>query len=615
MGSRYLFFRVKHAVLVKTGAFSRAFPIVGISVALPKLEVWRASAQPFFFSCREQVQLPKNPTTVLKELASAIFNGDISFFSSHSIHLGKEYDWLTHPITGNRYDIRQHWTSIDDFSETAGDIKYVWEKSRFSYLLTIVRYDHHFEIDCSEWVFNEIEHWIACNPLNLGPNYKCSQEISLRVFHWIFCLYYYRNADALTEERFEKILTSIYGQLHHVRANIDFSRIAVRNNHAITETLALYVVGMLFPFFPESSEWRKKGLKWLEEEVAFQIYEDGTFLQFSHNYHRVTVQLLTWAIHLSRANGLCYSPQFYLKAQQSVAYLFQCQDEQTGALPNYGANDGALFFQLSDAPYRDYRPQLHALFQALTGFDLYTTEYGEDAAWYLNYKSDVPFPLFFTPTRTQMACYPQGGIYVVRDLDKTLTFIKCAQYKDRPSQADNLHLDLWYNGENVLTDAGTYLYNTTEADIRYFFGTEGHNTVMLGEMDQMQKGPRFIWWDWIKKASGCLEETEDAYIFTGSFVGFERNGTRVVHTRKIRKVKGQPIWQVHDHVSSNHGLPMRQIWHFLPTIKANVQLQSTADKVTKNGYHAAYYGTKVLNQQVEFQVKLTDITTEIRIQS
>ena len=32
------------------------------------------------------------------------------------------------------------------------------------------------------------------------------------------------------------------------------------------------------------------------------IYKDGTFLQFSMNYHRVVIQLLSYAICISRLN-------------------------------------------------------------------------------------------------------------------------------------------------------------------------------------------------------------------------------------------------------------------------------------------------------------------------
>ncbi len=41
------------------------------------------------------------------------------------------------------------------------------------------------------------------------------------------------------------------------------------------------------------------GKYWFEQEIAYQVYADGSFLQFSMNYHRVVVQLA----HLGFAIG------------------------------------------------------------------------------------------------------------------------------------------------------------------------------------------------------------------------------------------------------------------------------------------------------------------------
>ena len=90
----------------------------------------------------------------------------------------------------------------------------------------------------------------------------------------------------------------------------------------------------------------KKGKKWFEEEIKYQVAEDGTYLQFSMNYHRVVVQLLTWAITLADRNGERFCDEVYKRAYQSVNFLYQCQDDSTGWLPNYGSNDGALFLNL-----------------------------------------------------------------------------------------------------------------------------------------------------------------------------------------------------------------------------------------------------------------------------
>src|SRR5690606_388307 len=303
--------------------------------------------------------------------------------SAEKMELGKDYDWLTNPDTGHRYEASKHWSEVQDIDPTVGDIKYVWEKSRFAYLYDVIRHDQFTGTDHAEWVLGEIRSWLNANPINSGPNYKCSQEISLRVLNWTYALHYYQHSPYLKDNLFQSIIHAIYWQLTHVYSNLSFSRIAVRNNHAITECLTLSLAGLFFPFFPEAELWKKKGKAWFEEEILYQVYPDGTFLQFSMNYHRVVIQLFTWAFKSAEFFRERFSTEVYERAYRSIVFLYSCQDNTTGWLPNYGNNDGALFFKLSSCDFRDYRPQLNVLHILLTGHKMYDEgNWQEDAYWF-----------------------------------------------------------------------------------------------------------------------------------------------------------------------------------------------------------------------------------------
>lgn len=122
------------------------------------------------------------------------------------------------------------------------------------------------------------------------------------------------------------------------------------------------------------------GKKWFEEEIAYQIYEDGTFLQHSMNYHRIVVQLLTWGITLAERKQV-FDAIVYKQAASSLLFLRACMVKENGWLPNYGANDGALFFKLSNVHFRDYRPQLQALAAASAPW-IFLVDACEDVQWY-----------------------------------------------------------------------------------------------------------------------------------------------------------------------------------------------------------------------------------------
>lgn len=609
MGFRYVRYRIGHLMKTQTRYYIRNFPIAPAPKDYITLESWRKSTVQWF--------LPDSPQ--LNEFVSppypSCLDGTIKFFNSEFRLLGKEYDWVTNPETKFKYKADQHWSLINDFSSASGDIKFVWEKSRFAFIYDLIRYDAFSGSDHSDWIWKEILSWIAANPINAGPNYKCSQEISLRSLAWISALYFYKQSSSLSSDVFAKIQHVLYWQLKHVFDHIDFSRIAVRNNHAITETLALYIGGTVFPDFPNAAAWKLEGKKWFEQEVAYQIYEDGTYLQFSMNYHRVVIQLLSLAISFAKANNEEFADVVYSRAYASLEFLSCCQDKQTGFLPNYGSNDGALFFPLSNSEYRDFRPQLNALHHLLTGLPLYEHgSYAEEAVWWNVEKLSVKK---FPPIKSSIGwkTFPDGGYAILRE-ENGFSFIRCGRHKDRPAQADNLHLDIWLNGSDLLHDAGSYKYNTSPELTAWFMGSLGHNTVMIGNNSQMLKGPRFIWFNWSQAEELKVRDTSEFYEFQGQIAAFGHIAPGIKHKRTIQKVKSESRWVIIDElINKPDNLEMMQVWHPLNnqvTIQASTNDQQLLAESGK-GWRSLYYGLKEETDFIQFRTNQNLITTIISL--
>lgn len=597
MGIRYILYRLTHIVERKLGLLKKRHPMNPLVKKFIDLEDWKKSAVTFVIDERESIRIDKNPNPELKVKAEKILNGEICYFSSEWKNLGKDYNWITNPETNYQYDISKHWSEINDFNPSNGDIKYVWEKSRFNYLLTIMRYDYHFNEDHAAFVICEIESWIDANPVNQGPNWKCSQEISLRLFNWMYALTFYKNSTALTESLWSKIQNVIYWSLHHTYHHINFSRIAVRNNHAITETLALTVSELLFPFIPETKKWSKEGRKWLEQEIDYQVYEDGTFLQFSMNYNRVLVQLLSLGIAITEKNNQPFSDKFYFKAYKTLNFLYQCVQEENGFLPNYGANDGALFFPLTDSKYRDYRPQLNTLHQLLTGKNLFENkEIQEDSFWLQNNRNSKQHFNKLEQEKGTIS-FDKGGYYICRT-NHSFTFIRCGNHKDRPSHADNLHLDVWVKGTNILRDSGTYKYNTDKEIVDYFAGTNGHNTVSVDSQSQMSKGSRFIWFYWTQSRAAKWTEINDYFIFNGSISAFRFLNYKAVHNRTIKIAINCNQWIVKDEVLHLDNYTKKQLWHF---DDATVSFSSLDNNfIDQISFDSSYYGQKKVGKAIAF---------------
>ncbi|WKK67366.1 alginate lyase family protein [Lutimonas zeaxanthinifaciens] len=597
-------------VKTKLGIIESKFPTEPELKTFISLDRWRQETPLFFFQDRSDILLSKKKSTQLEKSLEEIMSGTYTFFSNLKFELGMDYDWVTNPDTKYKYDINKHFSKIEDLSKTAGDIKYVWEKSRFSFLYEIIRYDYNYDEDHSEFVFDQIIDFIERNPINQGPNYKCSQEISLRILNWTFAIYFYKNSPLLDDKRFELILNSIYWQLDHVYKNINFSRIAVRNNHAITEALMLFLSNKLFPFIPESKKWSVEGKKWFEEEICYQIYDDGTYLQFSMNYHRVVVQLLTWGIRFSEIHNDPFESKVYDRAEKSLHFLTTCLNKENGRLPNYGSNDGALFFKLTNDDYRDYRSQLDDLSVVLKKGAKFNTE---SYHWYgLREKKKEQL------NTEVLNSFEKGGYYIINE-PESKTFLRCGGYKDRPHQADNLHLDLWVNGRNYVWDSGTYKYNTDKELSNYFTGTEGHNTLSVNGKNQMLKGNRFIWFNWVKNIHAKLSKDKGEFQFEGGINAFKECGSNIWHYRKVNKQEGRFVWSIEDEVLGIEYPQLTLYWHINPGCESKITFEvinDTGDQihpVIEEKWVSNYYGSKEKSMRLTYNSQSTKLFSTIRI--
>jgi hypothetical protein len=260
------------------------------------------------------------------------------------------------------------------------------------------------------------------------------------------------------------------------------------------------------------------------------------------NYSRFAVQLLTWLLRLSQANGIEVPASIKDKAERLLELLLALQNHESGRLPNYGPNDGALIFPLSSCDYLDYRPSLGALNAALGREAIYPSGIWDEESFWFGVGRSSSTPSASKPagesggaisSARESRSFNFGGFYTFRyegDRFKTQAHIRCATYRQRPSHADMLHLDVWYNQHNALIDPGTYSYNAPAPWPDYFAGTPSHNTVSVDGRHQMKKLSRFMWVHWTR--SHLLHHSQPAdgmTLFCGEHYGY----SPVTHRRTV----------------------------------------------------------------------------------
>ncbi|MDP5787896.1 hypothetical protein P3829_28240 [Pseudomonas aeruginosa] len=93
-------------------------------------------------------------------------------------------DWHSNLLTGmGMTNSDRNWWEIPDFDLAVGDIKAVWEASRFDWVPALAQKALAGESGALDKLNAWLNDWCMNNPPYKGPNWKCGQEASIRVMH------------------------------------------------------------------------------------------------------------------------------------------------------------------------------------------------------------------------------------------------------------------------------------------------------------------------------------------------------------------------------------------------------------------------------------------------
>lgn len=512
-------------------------------------------------------------TEVLFEEVEAFLQGKLKFFDGAYQTVGFPPKWNFNCIDQITVPNDVHWSRLSDFA--FGDIKLVWEMSRFKIVYKLVRlYWRTGDIRYGEVFWELIEDWALHNPPNLGPNWKCGQETSLRAFAWTFGLYGFADCPASTPERIQRLVLMIGVSAERVEANLTYA-ISQRNNHGINETFGLWFVGLLFPEFKRAPHWLQKGHKWLVHEAHELIEPDGSFVMHSHNYHRIILTTFLLTVRLAEKNQYSFPESYTNRIKISFNFLARFVQGNEGEVPNYGYNDGSLNMPLSIQSFHDFRPILQAgLIWANRQKTFHLNSGNEDTLWLIGLEGfNQPYKPF--PVESQFAS--PSNYFIFHNSSTTIFTRNTVYVKDRPSHADALHIDLWWKGINVAIDPGTFSYNGKGKTHLKFEESRFHNVVTVNDSNQMLRFSRFLWLPWLRGKNKIWYD-DGRVIFAGKHDGYEAR-FKTQYERQIINLS-QDVWVIVDLVESaqTQAYTLHWLWGNFPVRQEDERLTFESSK-------------------------------------
>ncbi len=553
LGIKGSLFRMYYEISLKTG-FKRSNLNEKCHISTSKIDfdTWREKRKKCFFPSLLEAKssldtlLPGAFKGSVIAVAEKAIKGEIICFSKWYGNFGNPIKWHFNPLKRVSWPATIHWSKVMQYEKDCGDIKLTWEINRFLHVYYLVR--AYVLTEDKKYVkafCNQLRTWDEQNSYGYGVNWFNGQELAIRLLSWIYAIYTMGDDDSFTDEDFQRFSRLCYLHTRHIEENINYAYYAVHNNHLIGEALGLYISGTLFPYFPESEQWRKKGKDILEGNRCLnQFYKDGGYCQLSFNYHRLALHYYLWALRVAELNNDKFKDGIYTILDKSARFLYSFMNLEDGKLPNWGSNDGALLNPWITCDYRDYRPLINALSYITRRKRTFESgPWDEELLWFFGQESLYSE---IEPYHLQSESYPSTGLHVLRSSENTFGTFRCGTVLDRFGQADQLHVDIWWNGLNIAVDGGSYFYNDELQYHKYFMGTRSHNTVTVDNQDQMLLYRRFKWLYWTKAQ---LLNFSDKYV-EGEHYGYRRSGDTLTHRRTFKALDGSSFL-VEDFLTQN----------------------------------------------------------------
>ncbi len=398
-----------------------------------------------------------------------------------------EIGWRTDPTNGYTFPTCGWW-KIEHLPPEA-DIKDTWEPARFSWAYDLIRaYRATGDLAYAHTFHRLVESWQRANPSFTGVHWSCGQEVAIRSLAILFAA---NSLPAPEESASEKRILELLGWSGERIANAIGYGLSQRNNHGISEAAGLIHIGLsLRSAHPKAKAWIRLGRRLLEEQIRDQFSADGWYAQHSFTYMRVALEQILLVQRLLLGNGMTLSEASLDLAGKSYALLILLVDENTGFVPNYGANDGGRAAILSSAEYRDFRPLL--TLAALVLEEELPSDIPPDpdvVAWF-----GGGAPATGQPRRDGVWSGTLG--WAVARLGGINVFLRAGSYRHRPSQLDPLQIDVRFRRAEIVTDPGTYAYNGPQPWKNALASAIVHNGPILDDTEPGVRGPRFLWYSW-----------------------------------------------------------------------------------------------------------------------
>ena len=385
----------------------------------------------------------------------------------------------------------------------------------------------------------QVRDWIARNPPSEGLAWAAwrNLEVATRLGVWCDVFFQFLPAPEFSADDQLVMLQSLHEQAAWLAPQVGPGE----GDWAVAIATGLATVGVIFPEFKQSGEWRTQAYAALVGNFRRQIYADGSQLALSPYHHNTTLSTFWLPFKLAIENHLPVPDVYRQMLERMCAYQTYLR-RPDGRYPAFNACEPA-----------DCRPLLVV---AANFFDR------PDFAYILTYGQTGAAP-------TSASCaFRDSGVFIMRDnwtSAANYLALDAGPYGTSYQHEDKLGFELAAYGQTVLVDPGRYTLDTGEPLTRYLSGTSAHNTVTIDDSGQ-RRGQVAESWIPSGRSPNVWISRPDFDYFAGGYLEGYGSAPDARHLRRVFFVKNKqrPYWVISDRIEGGESHRLTARWQFIP---------------------------------------------------
>lgn len=405
---------------------------------------------------------------------------------------------LDHDIYGYKFDGEIDW-SFNPTADTSRDNEWSWSLFRHIYWQPLARayvltgdekYTKEFLHQMKEFRI----HWPA-EPFMADDTFEAkfkfpghawrTIETAMRIYtSWLPCMEAFRKSKEWDGEHWVLFLTQVCDHADFLMTH--YSNHNRSSNWLTMESGALLQCGIMFPEI--KSEWKITGYQRVMHEVKYSFDNDGIHMERTPIYHMVAAGVYLQCLRLLQLNKMPVAPYALPTLEKSADFIMSLvkPDFSTPMIGDADRND--LLARRSDTSLYEgmnltFDPkdlnEMRAYFRTM-----YELTGRKDYQYFATGRKEGAAP------KARNFAFKDAGIYVMRtgwEEEDSYFHMHGIQLergeKSTHSHNDTGHVELHIKGEDILTDSGRYIYNSScwKDQRHYFLCAKSHNTLYVDD--------------------------------------------------------------------------------------------------------------------------------------